>query len=345
MAALAVLVFHFTAAFRPAALPTSYLAVDLFFVLSGFVLTYAYQDKLGRSLTATDFMIARVIRLYPLYLLGFIWGAALIVGLQIHSPHPSFPVNVSLALGFNLFGLPSPYLLVGGSSWLYQGNTPAWSLFYELVINLAFGLTARRLTDRRLIAIMIVAAIVLVAACWQRRDFSVGPDWYSVPGALARVTFSFSAGVLAYRRWDKHRPRGLPVWVAALALLIIFAIPANGMARLALNCVAVLVVFPQLIYRTASAKPGRFAGVCSTLGVASYAVYVLHWPAYLTFGYLWSFLAHGRPIEMAAPYLGVAFLVAMLFGCIAVDKVYDAPVRAFLTRRHRAFRQRRIAQP
>jgi peptidoglycan/LPS O-acetylase OafA/YrhL len=70
VAAIAVTSLHFRFELGKFLLPHSYLAVDFFFVLSGFVLAYAYEDRLSEGMKPIQFLRLRVIRLYPLYLIG-----------------------------------------------------------------------------------------------------------------------------------------------------------------------------------------------------------------------------------------------------------------------------------
>lgn len=79
VAAIGVVIFHFQHFFPPDSVPGGYLAVDLFFIMSGVVLSHAYEPRFQNGMGAREFMRARLIRLYPLYFLGFIAGTTAVV--------------------------------------------------------------------------------------------------------------------------------------------------------------------------------------------------------------------------------------------------------------------------
>jgi peptidoglycan/LPS O-acetylase OafA/YrhL len=98
IAAILVALFHFRATFLHYdnnVIGDGYLAVDLFFVLSGFVLAHAYEHRFARGMTTFEFMRARVIRLYPLYFVGLaIASMAMFAGIS------RSPENQQSTLGF-----------------------------------------------------------------------------------------------------------------------------------------------------------------------------------------------------------------------------------------------------
>src|ERR1700679_45238 len=137
VAAIMVLVFHAGSYFGALGIQISksesYLAVDLFFVLSGFVIAEAYAKRLSKGPSAVDFMKIRVIRLYPLYLLGLLIGTVFILGhLRLGDNSLNQWSGSILAKDFlcALFMLPTPF-----SSSLYPINLPSWSLLFELIVN------------------------------------------------------------------------------------------------------------------------------------------------------------------------------------------------------------------
>lgn len=117
VAAMIVVAFHLFETYSPGVtgqiLNHGYLAVDFFFVLSGFVIGYAYDDRWGKGMGTWTFFKRRLIRLHPLLIMGTLVGAALFF---FTGDHPDFPlvnntewwqVLLVMALCFTLLPLPS----------------------------------------------------------------------------------------------------------------------------------------------------------------------------------------------------------------------------------------------
>lgn len=331
IAALAVIGLHLGGLFGPLSFPGGYLAVDLFFVLSGFVLAHAYDERLRTQMTARAFLLARAIRLYPLYLLGFCVFFGLQVLTHLTGPWEPWSVPPGPGLMLSVLGLPTPPAL-SNSPTLYPINYPAWSLFFELVINVLYAFSARHLTTRRLIALVALGAVGVIWTAVAQGDLDVGADWKTMVGGIARVAFSFPAGLLLYRLWLNGPSVKLPLWLGVAALVAVFAIPASGGGRLAWDLTAALVIFPALVYGMAATGTGRLTGACSALGAASFAVYVLHIPIWSIVSRFWPRFFDVKPDELS-PLFGFGF-VAIVFGIgLLAHRFYDQPVRRWLTNR------------
>ncbi|MEI9986891.1 MAG: acyltransferase [Aliidongia sp.] len=257
----------------------SYLAVDFFFVLSGFVLEHAYGGALRSGMAPGRFMLLRLIRLYPLYGLALLLSGLLAVVQQVYGP-----AGAPAPLGDWLSGLlliPSP----ASPDFLFPLNIPAWSLFFELLANLAFALAGRWLRTGAVAAICASSVLLLVMANgfgWlgfggAGGGMNVGVDWASIGGGGVRVTFSFFAGVLLYRlRQQQPRPVRVPLIVlVAILLAVLAAYPISGY-QVEFDLVATLAVFPGLVFLGAHVVPGkRTSVVLHWLGAVSFGVYVL----------------------------------------------------------------------
>ena len=143
VAAVLVLCYH-THAFQGSAAiaPHGYLAVDFFFMLSGFVIASAYQEKLRAGLPVVDFFRLRMIRLYPVALAGILLGAVKLVSQYAISPAQSEPAQwIALAVFLNALVLPvvSETHFSGA---LFPTDGPVWSLFYELLVNVGWSISA-----------------------------------------------------------------------------------------------------------------------------------------------------------------------------------------------------------
>lgn len=302
-----------------------YMAVDLFFALSGFVIAHAYERRLAAGLGAGRFLALRYLRLWPVYVLGA--GLGLVSALCHALPGRD---NLNLAeIGrvapFALVMLPGPHI----RPMLYPVDSVAWSLALELVVNLAYALVWRRLRDwRALAAVIALSAAALIAAVAWFGKLDVGFTWHNAWGGLPRVVFSFAAGLAVqrlYRRWPLRLP--LSAW-APLALLPALIWKPIDPVVYPLACV--IVVFPPLVALAAWTEPGRWsARLFAWLGAASYPLYALHRPA----GELVA-LALSRLVPQSVGWgvrLGVPYMIAALVVCGLIERFYDRPVRKVLT--------------
>lgn len=317
---------------------SSYLAVDLFFALSGFVLAHAYSAKLREgTITPGFFMKARFARLYPLYGLALALMAAYFICLYILGlPTPIDdlhrlidPGELAFALATGLLFLPAPFTLtLNGALFLVS---PAWSLFNELVVNAVYARWGVRATTKQTITVLAVSAIVLMVAAAEFGKLHAGFRWHEMYAGMGRVFFSFFAGVLIYR-FRNRVPELRPVH-AALCLLVvcvILAVPMSRELRPFFDLAVVLFVWPLLLFVASKTVPGRRVGMLSGfLGTASYAVYVLHIPLLA-----WTeFLMPAVDRENVALTAGIAFLIGTTCLSWYLTVHYDQPVQKWLKTR------------
>jgi peptidoglycan/LPS O-acetylase OafA/YrhL len=183
IAALMVVMFHTFEAYADndstrQIINHGYLAVDFFFLLSGFVIAYAYDDQWG-EMTQWQFYRRRLIRLQPMVVLGSVIGAALFY-VQAGALFPKiagtpvWEMLLVMLLGCTMLPLPKP-LDIRGWDEIHPLNGPAWSLFFEYIANIAYALILRKLSNRVLAVLMILAAGLLldVALLGERRDLVV----------------------------------------------------------------------------------------------------------------------------------------------------------------------------
>jgi peptidoglycan/LPS O-acetylase OafA/YrhL len=311
--------------------PESYLAVDLFFILSGFVLAHAYAERLAKGMSVADFLAARLIRLYPLYVLASLLTLALVLVPATHGhyhpPDRSLQTIVFAALFLPQIDPTQPGLQ------LFPLVGPAWSLAFELAANLVFALVATRLNTRLLAILIGVGAALLIAAAWHFGAIDLGYSQTNAWGGIGRVGFGFFAGVAAYRLWqaDALPWLRLPAWAAVAIVLEIFCVqPAQFQAA---NDVAlVIIVMPALVLASARREPGaRLARPFALFGAASYGIYVLQNPVDQWYETLvpWK---HVRDYGGFGSWGAVALVGATVTAALLLDRWYDVPVRAGLTR-------------
>lgn len=249
-------------------LPESFLAVDLFFLLSGFVIANAYDGRLGAGGFLRQFLLLRAVRLYPLYLVGLSLG---LVQAWIYD----IPIYKA-ALVSAILMLPATPLWAGCS--LYNG--PTWTLPLELAANGVYAAAVRAFRIPLLCAVVAASALGLVAsyAIWGTLD--AGWDWQQLPLALSRLSFSFFAGVLLFRLiGDRRRvsPAGWGIVMLATALLLTASPPPQW--RPAFELAAICILFPLLVAKAATVEPSPgWQPLCVFLGVTSYALYTVHQP-------------------------------------------------------------------
>lgn len=325
-----------------------YLAVDFFFMLSGFVLAYAYDARwrVGR-LTFRSFFTRRLIRLHPLVVLAAVIGAVC-YGLQGNETWTGTHVGTSwvmIALLCALFFVPawpgSP-VDVRGNGEMFPLNGPAWSLFFEYIGNVAYALVIRRLGNCALAVTCAVLGVLLVY--FTVFDpvgygmFGVGwtLDGLNFTGGLVRMFFPFTLGMLVQRHFRPLRVRGA-FWMCAAVLLVLFHVPylapvaginVNGLFEAA----CIILVFPALIWVAASGRTtDRFStSACSFMGDISYPLYIVHYPLfYLFYAYL---IRSGRTTFAATWPWAVAVCAGSVILAYAALRLYDVPVRRRLTK-------------
>ena len=332
IAAFAVILDHVASVTLRHWFPGRYLAVDFFFVLSGFVLAHAYGQRLREGkLSVGAFLKVRLIRLYPLYLFGL--AIALIPPVVVVlKGWGGSPFSETLVVaGFALLFLPFPPVFSWTGDNLYPLNGPAWSLFFELIANIVYAAIARFLSFR-VCAVMLPVLAAATALTVMRHTETEGPGWLwsHFDAGLARVLFDFFAGVAIYRLREVRGLPSIPAWLGVILLIAVFAVPATGIWRQAFDALAAIVLMPLIVALVSGAKvSGRIARIAALLGALSYGVYVLHVPLLNVIRLALDF-AH-----VHLPYgFMLVLLVALVAGSVAAlaHYVYDTPVRRWLSR-------------
>lgn len=344
VAAILIVFYHAPQYSHALYFSNSFMAVDFFFCLSGFIIAFSYEARLATRLSFTNFTVARIIRLYPVAILGTLIGAG--GALFLHSGIASqFSASAWVAaLGLNLLLLP--YIPFASTKILiFPFDAPMWSLFAEMLANLVYAALVRlRLAGTSVLGAIAALALVGVAIKGHRQgDISFGHLAGDVHGGLLRVALSFFLGVLLYRLYKRRSPRDI-AGVAALGLGAV--ITAAFIASLANSAVLlhttlaelaqVCLFFPLVVYLGASVRlPGVWARICTFFGVLSYPLYVLHAPI------LWmrsveNFIhAVANMTNRGTPVL-IAFVVLLVAVVWCIAQFCDAPVRQGLTRWYRS---------
>jgi peptidoglycan/LPS O-acetylase OafA/YrhL len=319
-------------------LHSSYLAVDLFFVLSGFVLAHAYEKRFEAGMGALDFLRIRFIRLAPLSIFGLAWGFLLYFASMKLSHEPLHPIGfIAVSLILNASMLPAP---PGWSSRSlgFPFNGPTWSLFFEMVVNGLYAATYRWLTLRVLAGGVLIAAGGLILSAFGYGALDLGIEWAEFPGGLARVMFSFPLGIIIYRSRMKLEFIRINPWLLIAFMVISLWLPVGAAIRPYYDLLVVILILPAIIAAGArSEAKGMSSQIFRFLGRVSFAIYVLHAPFVPAFGWV-AHHALGIRAEDYLPWSGIAFLsLVILFGHLC-DRLIDEPARQFLTGLARRYR-------
>jgi len=325
-----------------------YLAVDFFFLLSGFVVSYAYDDRLGKTLTMKNFFKRRLIRLHPMVVMGAIIGLITYCiqgcvqwnGTQVSVGN----ILISLLLGMLLIPVvPGAAQDVRGNGEMFPLNGPGWSLFFEYIGNILFALFIRRFSNKVLIAWTIFTGIGLgIFSIFDVAGYgSIGVGWtldaVNFSGGLFRMIFPFSMGILLARNFRPLRIKGA-FWICSFILAVLFHVPFieatatfhyNGLFEF----ICIAVVFPVVLLIGASgvATSKITTKVSKFLGDISFPLYMVHYPLMYLF-YAWlidrKLYTLGETWQVALLVMAGSVLLAYL--CL---KLYDEPLRKWLGKR------------
>ncbi|MEB0059211.1 MULTISPECIES: acyltransferase [unclassified Variovorax] len=322
LAAIGVILFHLD--FIGPFAQSGYLAVDFFFLLSGLVIARAYQTRLDRGLPFTDFLLERVIRLYPLYLLGFLVGLLRRLA-QIATDHTiqmSWP-HLGISAVFNVLMLPSP-----ATDELAPINGPSWSIYFELLVNVVWASVLVKASKRTLAAYVVVLCIALCALIVGTGWAEAGYAWSDVHFGVIRSFFGFGLGVLLAKSWTGSQPRDSALSVvAAAALCAVLIVDVSPAYRAFYDIVAIVLCFPAIVYMgVAFNPPAALKRVATVLGDISYPVYMLH------FGPLFSFSYLARKLGVSPAVWIPAFIVGICAVSLYLARTYDPAARRYLKR-------------
>ena len=360
VAAILVLIYHIFEGFAFAestngegsglitTLNHGHIAVDFFFILSGFVISYAYDDRWGK-MSLGGFFKRRLIRLHPMLIMGAVVGVIsfLLTGCQQWSGDVT-PISwVMIALLLTIFMVPAlpglPYE-VRGNGEMFPLNGPMWSLFFEYIGNILYALVIRRLSTKLL---AVLTAILGVLHAWifvgdlSGYD-SVGIGWtidtINFWGGLVRMLFPFSMGMLLARTFKPREVKGA-FWICSAMLIAVFAVPYIAKSgAISLNSlyevVCIAVIFPFIVWLGACGKGGdNYTGrINNFLGELSYPLYIVHYPImYIFYKWLIENRCYTLGDTLGLSALVVLSSVALAYACL---KLYDEPVRKWLARKY-----------
>jgi peptidoglycan/LPS O-acetylase OafA/YrhL len=338
VAALAVVTFHFIEwvySQDDNFIGRGFLAVDFFFCLSGFVIGYAYDDRIGK-MGVHEFFKSRVIRLHPLVISGSVLGLVAFL-FDPFGGHTEVLSAGKIGLTFicSLLLIPFP-VLTDRSFNLFSFNAPAWSLFWEYVANIVYAFVLCRINRNLVLFLTVLSAVAISFVAYRSGNLLGGWSGPTFWDGSARIAYSFLAGLLIYRSNFIIKNKLGFIGIAVM-LLVAFIIPSSKMIWLT-ELLTVLFYFPLLIALGAGASlTDGIKKICIFLGKLSYPLYMTHYALLWMYGNYYLGHKPGTPQLTLIIIAGIILSVALSY---LVMIIYDIPVRKYLTSK----RKQRLAK-
>ena len=335
-----------------------YLAVDFFFVLSGFVIGYAYDDRWNKMSTWAFFK-RRLIRLHPMVILGTLFGALMFyfgscTDFPLINQTPWWMVVLVMFWCFTMIPLPNTMDIRG---WTETNplNGPAWSLQWEYIANILYALVIRRFSKVVLGICVAVFAVMTVILCLnidvtgflEERNwasYTVVGGWSTTPDqlqvGLTRLLYPFFCGLLI-SRLDKLIKVKAGFWWCSLMIVVLLCMPwmgigtegesrwTNGLYEL----LCILIAFPLIVSIGAgsSVKGSKSEAINKFLGEISYPIYITHYPLiYMQMS--WADSHKDAPLGTHI-FVAVCIFVLAILVAYGALKLYDLPVREWLKKK------------
>jgi peptidoglycan/LPS O-acetylase OafA/YrhL len=297
--------------------------VDVFICLSGFVIAHSYSKKLAEGMTFVEFAKRRLVRLYPIYLVGLAMGALAFAFAS--SPEWSVMSRGEFAKAAVANALVLPYFnhahIVGGAGIsvgpIFPLNDPSWSLFFELAANAALFFVVA-LKVKRIWLLILLSAPAYVFFAVSHGSLNLGWDTDKFWGGFPRAAFAFFTGVWLHQHRNAARRHAMAWGVASIVLMLVaFAWPGSKV----LTLLAVLVLPSTIVWVNSAVKPQRHIAVfCEWVGKVSYPLYLVHVPLYGVFQIAFLSFWPTAPVEAVVCITAtLAFLIA--WGVAELDEV------------------------
>jgi len=334
VAALAVVLFHFMEWICTD--PTQnfighgFLAVDFFFCLSGFVIGYAYDDRIAK-MGLRKFFTARIIRLHPLVIAGSVLGLLAFLfdpfggHLELYSTG-----KIILTFFCSIFMIPLPIIADRGFN-LFSFNAPAWSLFWEYIANIVYAFVLYRIGRNYLLLLTILSAVAICYVGYNSGNLLGGWSGPTFWDGCARISYSFLAGLLIYRsNWIIKNNLGFIG--LTLLLLLAFVMPFSDFNWIS-EPLVVLFYFPLLIALGAGASlTPNFKKICVFSGKISYPLYMTHYAVLWMFG---NYYINHKPETTELTLIVITGIILLIGFAYLVMVFYDIPLRKYLSDKQR----------
>jgi peptidoglycan/LPS O-acetylase OafA/YrhL len=344
IASIVIVLHHFTQHTSRGIFSNSALAVDMFFCLGGFVVAFSYLDRLQKSMSVKEFLIKRVIRLYPMFFIGMSLGVIAILW-KYANGQTNLSVNQAIAaISLNSLYLPyisDFYVQIGKDkipSAIFPTNDPSWSLVYVFWINIAFGIFALRVNKIRMLALTIAGMLGLIIYVVLTTKGAPGWGAGNVVGGIPRTIFGFFSGVVLFMNFDRYR-RYLPVVNPNYVVALMVVVFLKGWTSYIWLGSTILFV-PLLVAVGSISNPTNSytSRVFKYLGWISYPIYCVHFPIYSIFTLLTDNADYGILTPLIC--LPVAIVIAHFSA-----KYIEEPVRIILSNRFQNLQSEAVNSP
>jgi peptidoglycan/LPS O-acetylase OafA/YrhL len=276
---------------------------------------HSYGNKVAEGMNFVQFTQSRIARLGPLYVVGLALGiAATLLSMNANPNSPIQPHNLAKAASLNMIVMPYfnrehwPFGNETIHGTVFPLNDPAWSLFFEMFVNLVFFVYLYKYRKINLAVSVAIAGFCFVALTLYLHQLNPGARgdffWLGFP----RVIFEFFLGVLIYQAYHRYKEFPPPVSLGLLAIVSAGFFSTKG----AIALVNALVLAPLLIAILAKAViSGAGVSWCKWLGDISYPLYVTHFPVYRLL-YDAGIMREATPVAQTCCYAGIAVFLAVI---------------------------------
>ncbi len=334
VAAMSVVTFHFmewvTFDYSKNFIGHGFLAVDFFFCLSGFVIGYAYDDRISK-MGVRSFFTSRIIRLHPLVIAGSVLGLLAFLSDPFGgNPFMFSAGKIILTFICSVLLIPFPVMADRGFN-NFSFNAPAWSLFWEYLANIVYAFVLSKISRRILLLLTMLGAVLICFVGYRAGNVMGGWSGPTFWDGGARIWYSFLAGLLIYRsNWIIKNKLGF--FGVAVLLFLAFIMPFGNWNWLS-EPMVVLFYFPLLIALGAGARlTPHLKKICVFSGNISYPLYMTHYAVLWMFGHY--YLAH-KPETMKLTFIIVSALILLVGAAYLVMIGYDIPVRNYLSKKRK----------
>jgi peptidoglycan/LPS O-acetylase OafA/YrhL len=347
VAAVMVVAFHLFEAHSTSHLSQlinhGYLAVDFFFVLSGFVVGYAYDDRWNK-MTVGDFFKRRLVRLQPMVVMGMFIGAISfyfqdsVLWPSIHTV-PVWKIFLVMLVGFTLIPLP-PSMDIRGWGDMHPLNSPGWSLFFEYVANIFYGLFIRNFSKITLSILVFLAGCALIHLAVTSPNGDITGGWSlnleQLRIGFTRLMYPFFAGLLLSRMGKLIHVKHAFLWCSLLIVAVLSIPRIGGSEHLWMNglydSLNIIFLFPFIVFLGAGGEvKGKYPSwICKFFGDISYPIYITHYPLM----YIYNAWVYHNKISLREAYpVALIVLISSIGLAYACLKLYDEPVNLWLKKK------------
>lgn len=329
VAALSVVICHWLEGLGYRAFGTSWLAVDFFFMLSGFVVAYSYEERLKNGFPLIKFILLRVVRLYPMIVMGAVLGLIRFEG-KYFVDHHQLSLDIFFKFITTLTMVPESVIFSNNELELFTINIAFWSLFFEFIAYFLFALFLIKLKNY---ALSTIALFGFIGVCfWFLACFGYEETFGRVIAidGFFRVIFSFSIGIILYRTRFSIRAFGKKLSCYVLLLLpLLFVLPRNILPWYIYPLLMISILPLGIIVGINNELKGRLKTITSFLGDISYPLYAIHTPLLWMIGFLIKKVTgHSEPSYLV--WFGLIVIPVTIGLSFIALKVYDEPVRIWL---------------